>query len=69
MLMVLVPNGNATVTIVVQPGVTKPRPEGKMIKIKFNITIVTQWSAVPLPPGILRSYQPLNWAWLAGSKN
>ena len=30
---------------------------------------VTQWWAAPLPPGILRSYQPLNWAWLVGSKN
>ena len=45
--------------------------DGNLI-IQFQILgqpYVTQWWAAPLSPGILGSYQPLNWAWFAGSKN
>ena len=39
-LMIQVPSRKATVTIVAQPEVAKPRLEGRMIEIKFNVTIV-----------------------------
>ena len=39
-LLIHIPNGKATVTIMVQPEVTKPRLEWEMIEIKFNVTTV-----------------------------
>ena len=46
--MIQVPNGKVPVTIMAQPDVTKPRLEGGMIEIKFNVTIVKDRGTCPM---------------------
>ena len=44
-------------------------PQFSILSPTLGVKSVTQWWAAPLPPDTLGSYQPLNWAWLAGSAN